>query len=101
MSEPFDAYIDQFYVAIGPYGCTITFLRTPSKPGSPGSAPASVEVGVIRMSTEHMKTMVYMLKKQIEKSEETLGVTVPVSYSILNELKISPEDWEQFWQKGS
>ncbi|MBI2917252.1 MAG: hypothetical protein HYY01_04585 [Chloroflexi bacterium] len=99
MAELFDLYVDQFYSSIGVYGATITFLRTPSKPSPPGSAPQSTEVAVIRMSGEHLKTMVYMLKKQIEGAEEQLGVSFPASYRVLNELKIAPEDWEKFWRK--
>lgn len=99
MAEVFDVYVDQFYGFIGPFGATVTFLRSPSKPNPPGSTPQSVEVGVIRMSAEHIKMMVYMLKKQVEDAEAQLGVPFPMSTRVLNDLKIAPEDWERFWRK--
>jgi len=98
MEKPFDEYVDQFTANVGPYGIVLNFLRSQPKPVAVGSQPLADEVGGLRMSMEHVKVMVYILKKLIHQVEEQLGVTVPVSYTVLNNLKIAPEDWESFWK---
>ncbi len=98
MAEPFDEYVDQFTANAGPYGIVLNFSRTAPKPIAPGSSPQVEEVGSVRMSMELYKVMVYILKKQVQEIESQLGVSVPVSFMVLNSLKIGPEDWEQFWR---
>ena len=40
------------------------------------------------------------VKKQIDFAEGQMGIRVPVSYSVLNEMKVSPEDWDHFWGRA-
>ena len=97
--EPFDEYIDQFVAGTGPFGVTLTFQRTPAKPGSPGQPQQAIEIGTVRMSLEHLKAMAYVLKGQVDQAEEQQGITIPVSVKTLNAMSIAPEDWDKFWKQ--
>lgn len=101
MAEPFDEYADQFTVTIGGYGSSLTFMRTNRKPSAPGSNPQSDDIGTIRMSVEHLKTMVFVIHRHVIQAENNMGVQVPVPAMILNTLQIAPEDWERFWRRDA
>ena len=95
--EPFDLYADQFTITITPFGANLTFaLREPHPP--PGRAPQSQDLGTMRMSVEHIKTMVMIIRKQILKVEEDMHVKAEVPPNILQQLDIPMEDWEAFWK---
>lgn len=95
--EPLDAYADQFSISVGPFGASLSFLVSPphQDPGKP-SPPA--HVATIRTSTEHLKVMVIVMKRHIQQIEEQTGVQARVSPFVLNQLGISPEDWDTFWK---
>jgi len=101
MSEPFDEYIDGFSFGAGPYGAALNFQRTAARPTAPGSMPRVEEVGSVRMSLEHLKMMAFVMKRQVDDVEKQLGIEIPVAFQLLNALKISPEDWQGFWQRKS
>ncbi len=58
MTEPIDAYCDQFQINTGPYGSTLNFLTSEPTPPAPGSSPKPERLVTIRMNLEHMKIMV-------------------------------------------
>ena len=95
-SDSFDVYADQFTVTITPFGANLSFgVREPHP--SAGRAPQARQLGTIRTSVEHLKTMVTVLRRQIMNVEEQTGVRADVPRDILNQLQISPEDWDTFW----
>ena len=100
MADPFDEYADQFTVTIGGYGATLIFMKTDRKPSAPGSIPQSDDIGSIRMSVEHLKTMTFIIHRHIKQAEAGMGIQVQVSAAILNTLQIAPEDWESFWRRN-
>jgi len=95
--ETFDVYADQFTITITPFGANLSFDVREAHP-SPGKSPQSHTLGTIRMSVEHMKTMVMILRRQIRLVESETGVKVEVPRNILNQLSISQEDWDEFWK---
>ena len=97
MPEPLDAYADQFSMAIGPYGVNLSFLLSPPHQDPTKPIPPST-VATIRMSVEHAKVMIMVMKKHVQLTEEQAGVQVKVAPSVLNQLGISPEDWDEFWK---
>ena len=100
MADPFDEYIDSFVMATGPWGASLTFRRSPSISGGPGSAVQPKDVGVIRTSLEHLKAMAYILRRQILEHEERNGVNIQVPITALNAMNIAPEDWDKFWRNA-
>ena len=98
--RPFDEYADQFQIVMNPFGATINFVRSPAKPGAPGTAAQNIDLGSIRMSWEHLKVMTFMMRRQVLESEANHGVRIPVSAATLNTVQIAPEDWEKFWNPG-
>jgi hypothetical protein len=100
MPEPLDAYADQFQVVLGPFGCTLNFLVTDATPASPGSVPQPTRIASIRMSMEHLKSIAFLVARQVKQVERTTGVRAEVSIQILNQMQISPEDWNDFWRLG-
>lgn len=98
MDEPIDAYCDQFQVNTGAYGCAINFNLTSPVPPVPGAAPEFERVATIRMSMEHLKTMTFILRRQILQQESETGVSYDLPQQVLNALRISHEDWDSFWR---
>ena len=97
--EPFDEFTDQFTVTITPFGANLSFARREAHPSS-GRAPQSEHLGTIRMSVEHLKTMVVVLRRQIIQVERETGVKAEVPRNLLSQLQIPPEDWDAFWKLG-
>ena len=98
MGEPIDIYSDQFQVSIGPYGCTLNFMLTGPTPPAPGSPPQAERLATVRTSLEHLKVLTFILRRQILEAESGMGVKFQLPMTLLNSLKISPEDWDGFWK---
>ncbi len=98
--QPFDVYADGFIITITPFGANLSFSLREAHP-SPNKPPDVKPLGTIRMSVEHLKTVVWMTRQQIRQVEGQLGIKADVPRSILNQLNISPEDWEDFWKPFS
>lgn len=97
-NEVFDVYADQFTITITPFGANLSFAVHEPHP-SPGRSPKSENLGTVRMSVEHLKTMVMIIRRQILMVERETGVKAEVPRAILNQLQISPDDWDTFWQQ--
>jgi len=95
--EEFDVFADQFTTTITPFGANLSFSVREAHP-SPGKSPQAKTLGTIRMSVEHMKTMVMLLRRQIRQVETQTGVKAEVPQEILNQLQISKDDWDEFWK---
>lgn len=95
--EMFDEYADQFTITITPFGANLSFAVREPHP-SAGRPPASRNLGTIRMSVEHLKTMVMIIRRQILLVESETGVRAEVPPNILNQLQIAPDDWNTFWR---
>ena len=96
----FDVYADQFTITITPFGANLSFGVREAHP-SPSRTARTENLGTIRMSVEHLKTMVMIIRRQILIVERETGVKAEVAHNILNQLNISPDDWETFWQQPS
>jgi hypothetical protein len=96
MPEPFDLYTDAFTISVTPWGSNLTFGIRPPHP-EPGVDQPSETIGVVRMSNEHLKVMVYLLQRQMISFEETFAGRFHVPEMVLAALGISLQDWENFW----
>lgn len=95
--ETFDEYADQFTITLTPFGANLSFAVREAHP-SAGRAPQSRPLGTIRMSVEHLKTMIMIIRRQILTVEEQTRVKADVPRDILNQMQIAPEDWDTFWK---
>ncbi len=95
--EPFDEYCDMFTVSITPFGANLSFLVREAHP-SPAQAPHPRNLGTVRMSIEHLKTMVMVIRRQVLQVEHDTGVKAELPPVILKQLNIPPEDWDAFWK---
>jgi hypothetical protein len=87
-----DVYSDQFRINTTPYGATLAFAKT--KPDTPaGQAPRSEDQVIVRMSLEHLKVMVMVLRKNLRGYEQRTGITVELPFDMLNSMGLSKEDW--------
>ncbi len=98
MTEPIDAYIDQFQVSVGPYGCTINCMRSSAEPPSLSSFSRLECIATLRMSLEHLKAMTFLLHRQVVQYERDSATSVQMPVRVLNEMRIGPEDWKKFWE---
>ena len=100
MTEPFDIYTDAFTVSITPWGSNISFSLREAHP-TPAAIREPTLLGTIRMSNEHLKTMVFMLRRQMMQQEQGSGTQCEVPMQVLNQLGIPREDWDAHWaQRG-
>lgn len=94
----FDEYADTFIITITPFGANLSFAVREAHP-APGRAPQVRNLGTIRMSVEHLKTMVVIIRNQVMQVEGQMGISAEVPPAILNQLQISLEDWRHFWRR--
>ncbi len=97
MLEPFDIYTDQFLVTITPFGANLSFSAVEPHP-SPNALPKSVHLGTVRMSVEHMKAMIVIMRNQIRSVEAQVGSHADLPTQVLSQMHISREDWDAFWK---
>jgi hypothetical protein len=97
--DHFDVYSDQFTITITPFGANLSFGVREPHPSS-GRVPQSENLGTVRMSVEHLKTMVMVLRKQVMTVERESGVKAEVPTNVLNQLNIAMEDWDSFWNSA-
>jgi hypothetical protein len=97
MPEPFEIYADAFTVTVGAWGSNISFqLREPHPEATSIKQPE--RLGTVRMSNEHLKAMVFILKRQIAQFEQGQGVQCDVPTQVLSQMQIAREDWDAFWK---
>ena len=95
--EQFDEYADAFTITITPFGANLSFgVREPHPPA--GRVPNIQNLGTVRMSVEHLKIMVMIVRRQVVQVEAQSGIKAEVSREILNQLQIPFEDWDALWR---
>ncbi len=87
-----DLYSDQFRINTTPYGASLVFARSLPDP-NPGQPPRAKDQVVVRMSLEHLKVMIMVLRKNLKGYEQQSGVSVELPFDMLNNLGMSKEDW--------
>lgn len=97
MAEPIDVYADQFMVTTTTWGANLSFLLNAPHPEQAKPMPAERLV-TIRMSNEHLKVMAIVIVRQIKKMEADTGIKCDIDRRVLNNLGVSPEDWDDFWK---
>ena len=99
MTEPFDIYSDAFTITVTAWGANLSFQLNEAHP-APAAVSQPTRLGTVRMSNEHLKTMVMMIRTQVRRHEEATGVNVDVPTQVLAQLGIAREDWDAFWALG-
>ena len=92
MAEEFEGYSDTFEVVGNPYGLLINFNLSP-----PNMKSDPTTVARMRVSWEMGKVLTTLLLRHIKTAEEKAGVSYPMSYEVLNSLRIAREDWDGLW----
>lgn len=95
--EPFDLYTDAFTITITPFGANLSFAVREAHP-SPSKPPQLQHLGTIRMSVEHLKTLVWICRQQVRQVEGQMGVKAEVPRNILNQFGVPPDEWDDFWK---
>jgi len=88
----FEAYSDSFDSMGNSYGMVLNFNLSPSKMGKEPTTVVRV-----RMSWEMAKVLTFILRRYIKNAEAKRGLSYPLPIDLLNELKISPDDWDMLW----
>ena len=99
MSDPFDIYSDVFAISITPWGANLSFQLREAHPTSV-SPKQPEQLGTVRMSNEHLKTLIFISARQLKRYERDNGVQCPVPTQVLAQLGIALEDWDVFWQQS-
>lgn len=97
MIEPIDVYSDQFMLTTTSWGANLSFLVNAPHPEQAKPVPAE-RVATIRMSNEHLKVMAMVIVRQIKKMEADTGIKCDIDRRVLNNLGVSPDDWDDFWK---
>jgi hypothetical protein len=85
-------YIDQFRVTVAPFGGAMTFGLNDPHP-SPGQTQPPKDTVRLRMSLEHMKAMVMLMKRQLKAYEEQAMSPINIPRQVYNNMGLSQEDW--------
>ena len=93
--EVFEAYSDTFEAVGNPYGTVINFNLSQPEARSQQLPPTTV--ARMRLSWEMAKVLTFILLRFVKKTESERGVSYPIPVEILNNLKISKEDWDGLW----
>ena len=99
MTDVLDVYFDQFQINTGPWGATLNFQLSSYQPPAPGTQPQAERVATVRTSLQHLKTMTFMIKRQLAQYEQENGISIEVPTRVLAGLSIAREDWDAFWQR--
>ena len=94
MSEPDvpEFYVDQFRVTANAYGLALTFGLTPPHPQQ-AQPVIPRDLVRLRMSLEHAKIMVMILKRQLRAYEQETGLPINIPHAVYHGLGLSSEDW--------
>ena len=87
-----DVYADQFLMTSNAWGVNLTFLRGAAHP-APNQPGASDAQATIRMSLQHAKAMVMLMKKQLKQWERDTGIEIMLPAQVYTGLGIAREDW--------
>lgn len=85
-------YVDAFTVTVTPFGSAMTFGLNPPHP-APGQSTSAQDVVRLRMSLEHAKIMVMLLKRQLKNFEDQAGAAITIPRQVYNGAGLSQEDW--------
>lgn len=93
-SEVPDVYVDQMTLAQTQYGMAITFALSPSTPPAITQQAQGEPQVVVRMSLEHAKIMVMMLRKHLKQYElEHLGDVIRIPSGAYQAMNLNEQDW--------
>ena len=97
MAEPFEIYADAFTITVSAWGANMSFQLREAHPEATSIKQPEL-LGTVRMSNEHLKAMVFMLRRQILQYESDQGVSCEVPTQVLAQMRIAREDWDSFWR---
>ena len=95
MTEVPEVYSDAFAISTGPWGVLLTFQSRDS--ASPETLNA---LSRVRMSTEHLKSVVFIAWRNILGYEKTNGVRYDVPEEVLSAIGIPQNEWDEFWRRN-
>jgi hypothetical protein len=99
MSEPFDVYSDSTGITISDWGTNLQFyVRGIVQPAAEG--PDQIYLGTVRMSNEHVKVLLYLLRDEIRQHEAEAEFQFEVPKRTLTAFNIDEEDWQAFWEQA-
>ena len=99
MSEPFDVYTDAATLSISDWGTSLQFyVRDPEH--SAGEIPEHRRLGTVRMSNEHIKVLLFILRRQVNQHEGRAQFRFEVPKRTLETFNITEEDWQAFWAQA-
>lgn len=94
VTGPPDVYADQFTMAQSAYGLAITFAKSSTTPTIPGQAARGEPQVIVRMSLEHAKMMVMLLRKNLRQYElEHLGDPIRLPRALMEQQSLDEKDW--------
>ena len=96
MPEPFEIYTDAFTITVSAWGSNMSFQLREAHPEAT-SIKQPERLGTVRMSTEHLKAMIFLMRKQVLLYEQGQGVRHDLPTQVLSQMQIPREDWDAFW----
>jgi hypothetical protein len=87
-----EIYSDRMRSTLSIFGATLTFGISEPHPDNSDEETIAERIR-IRMSLEHAKLMVMILKRQIKKFEENNKISVQIPDEVFEKLKLNKEDW--------
>lgn len=106
MAEPIDVFVDTVHINVLPLGCTLQFGLTKPAPmvlTQPGVQPpplTSDRVATIRLTTELLKGMAFLLREHVLQYEKTSGFKVQLPPDLMANALVGTtrERWDRCWE---
>src|SRR5262245_46449779 len=89
-------YSDHFSMALGPFGCALTFGLT-SPAALAGEAPQVTPVATVRMSLEHLKVIAFLIQVQVSRYQAEFGSRIELPDKAIESLGATRDKWATFW----
>lgn len=88
-----DVYVDQLAMAQSAWGITLILSKSRSDPSPTRAVPGDPQV-VVRMSLEHAKAMIMVMRRTLKQYElESLGDPIRIPKAQLAGMGLSEDDW--------
>jgi hypothetical protein len=103
MPDPADVFADGFNVQVAALGCVMHFtLSIPNAPpaADPGALLPSEPVAIVRVTPEFLKGMVFLLRENIRRYEQSAGFKIKLPPEIMRVVLVgsNQQTWDRIWE---
>ena len=99
--EPFDIYSDYTTFWMNHWGMAVSFFLQPGVRSTPTEDAAQIGklLGTVRLSNEHMKSVLFSMARTIVSEEDRTGANYDLTDELCRQMGVSTDQWTSFWNR--